>query len=157
MPSLSTNKPSTHLGINACGYACCGRYLCNMCRPRFAPHSFWAFANVFLHINRFPASQGTAAKLGEPQQAREPRSTQLAKWTHWGLNPGPSACADVILVHGFSPVLGRLFGLHWSWGTRVGTGEGHCPSQSGIPGSQVEMRSPHQESNLGCCGHDATS
>ena len=53
----------------------------------------------------------------------------------------------------FSPVLGRL-GLHWSWGTRVGTGEGHCPSQSGIP-SENEMSTPGVEP--GCRGHDTTS
>ena len=110
------------------------------------PTAFGAFANVFLHITRFPASQGTAAKLGEPQQAREPRSTQLAKWTHWGVNPEPSACeADVIPLH---HVPQNLFRVEIVMNTMRNSGAWGCPIERNTTRDVVPHEGPDAHKSL---------
>ena len=47
-----------------------------------------------LRVSRRPPTEAQAAAAAEKQRQRE------SKWTHWDLNPGPSACeADVIPLH----------------------------------------------------------
>ena len=85
---------------------------------------FWGTlggAGARLPLQRIRAARARACRVRRRNTASHSRAhsctgarANTAMWTHWGLNPGPSACgADVIPLH-HVPRRGCCSALHWA-------------------------------------------